>query len=489
MKIKKVCEETGLTDRTVRYYIEEKLISPSYTENYLGRKSFDFSEEDLKRLKDIATLRAFGFSVEEIKALASGQESSRQIVESVKKRTENTIDENQRRMNVFSALDPTEDTDLSMLADKLAMFDLKAKNETAGGIQKKSLLCILRSCGMFLAVWSPIVLPIIVLIFKFFMVDAPLVRPLFLTFALLCFLPSLVTLLAFRRLGGAKKLLRILLISLCLVCLPSGIFFSSKSVTLCQHKYETYKTLTEATCHSEGEEIAKCDDCGVLQTRKVEKLSHIPTVLDGVAPTCLQSGLSEGSICSLCGTVLTEQIALPKAETHTSVTVDEAVAATCKSAGRTEGSHCSTCKAVIVKQKSIPKKAHTYQTKTVQATCGSDGYVLHKCKDCSESYKSNIVHATNEHNFKSTDRWDYICVKCGLNVIEHGNYDGSRSGGNNNIKYYITGGISEHPIERTLVIYTSNFCSGFQNPGRAAGDGQDIALNHRDLCFVLVIDD
>ena len=27
MKIKEICEKTGLTDRTVRYYIEEALIS------------------------------------------------------------------------------------------------------------------------------------------------------------------------------------------------------------------------------------------------------------------------------------------------------------------------------------------------------------------------------------------------------------------------------------------------------------------------------
>ena len=30
MKIKSVCEQTGLTDRAIRYYIEEKLISPSF---------------------------------------------------------------------------------------------------------------------------------------------------------------------------------------------------------------------------------------------------------------------------------------------------------------------------------------------------------------------------------------------------------------------------------------------------------------------------
>ena len=50
MKIKAVCEQTGLTDRTIRYYIEEGLISPFYTENYLGRKNFDFSEADVAML-------------------------------------------------------------------------------------------------------------------------------------------------------------------------------------------------------------------------------------------------------------------------------------------------------------------------------------------------------------------------------------------------------------------------------------------------------
>ena len=30
MKIKAVCEQTGLTDRTIRYYIEEGLISPIF---------------------------------------------------------------------------------------------------------------------------------------------------------------------------------------------------------------------------------------------------------------------------------------------------------------------------------------------------------------------------------------------------------------------------------------------------------------------------
>ena len=42
MKMKAVSEITGLSDRTVRYYIEQDLIHPSYMENCFGRENFDF---------------------------------------------------------------------------------------------------------------------------------------------------------------------------------------------------------------------------------------------------------------------------------------------------------------------------------------------------------------------------------------------------------------------------------------------------------------
>ena len=45
MKMKEVCEKTGLTDRAVRLYIENGLVSPKYNENYMGRRNIDFSLE------------------------------------------------------------------------------------------------------------------------------------------------------------------------------------------------------------------------------------------------------------------------------------------------------------------------------------------------------------------------------------------------------------------------------------------------------------
>lgn len=79
MKIKDVCQQTGLTDRTVRYYIESGLLTPDCKENYAGRKNFSFTREDVERLEQIKVLRGAGFGVEQIKRLLAGR-STKEIV-------------------------------------------------------------------------------------------------------------------------------------------------------------------------------------------------------------------------------------------------------------------------------------------------------------------------------------------------------------------------------------------------------------------------
>ena len=69
MKIKEVCNHTGLKDKTIRYYIRSGLIFPDYDENYTGRKNFIFSDEDIYRLKQIVILRKYKFSISDIKEL------------------------------------------------------------------------------------------------------------------------------------------------------------------------------------------------------------------------------------------------------------------------------------------------------------------------------------------------------------------------------------------------------------------------------------
>ena len=94
MKIKQVCEITGLTDKTIRFYIDNKLITPHCTENHLGRRSFTFNEENLKELDDIATLRKAGFSVVQIKEIQRHKENSKEIIAEIMAFKERQIEEN-----------------------------------------------------------------------------------------------------------------------------------------------------------------------------------------------------------------------------------------------------------------------------------------------------------------------------------------------------------------------------------------------------------
>lgn len=119
MKIKTVCDITGLTDRTVRYYIEEGLISPAYTENYLGRKSFDFTEADVQQLKDISVLRKFGFSITEIKEIHGDPKKIFHIVKDLQQRKQDIIDEENELLQALLERDAHHCYSLSELAQHL----------------------------------------------------------------------------------------------------------------------------------------------------------------------------------------------------------------------------------------------------------------------------------------------------------------------------------------------------------------------------------
>ena len=49
MKLKEVCERTGLTKRTVRFYEEKELFTPQKTYKN-GREYREYTEEDVTRL-------------------------------------------------------------------------------------------------------------------------------------------------------------------------------------------------------------------------------------------------------------------------------------------------------------------------------------------------------------------------------------------------------------------------------------------------------
>ena len=105
MKIKQVCELTNLTDRAVRYYIEEGLLTPAFSENYLGRRAYDFSDADVAALNHIATLRKFGFTVEEIHRILTNPAESVAILAEVRARKEETVRQESDNLAALTRLD------------------------------------------------------------------------------------------------------------------------------------------------------------------------------------------------------------------------------------------------------------------------------------------------------------------------------------------------------------------------------------------------
>jgi hypothetical protein len=158
----------------------------------------------------------------------------------------------------------------------------------------------------------------------------------------------------------------------CSVCSDS---YTDSYTDLVDHTIVT-DAAVRATCSSTGlTEGSHCSVCG-----KVFVAQEITYATPGtghsyyittVAPTCSEQGYND-YVCKYCGDSFKDQIVDKIA--HTPVT-DSAIAPTCDATGLTEGSHCSVCNTVIVAQEIISKSPHDYELISYE---WSDDY--HTCK-------------------------------------------------------------------------------------------------------------
>ena len=150
----------------------------------------------------------------------------------------------------------------------------------------------------------------------------------------------------------------------------------------------------QATAHSfsyssteDGKHVASCS-CGYeVSTVHIWDTGALTT-----APTCTAEGVMT-YVCTDCGAKKTERIA---ATGHSSVT-DPAVAPTCTEGGLTEGSHCAICSTVLEAQQAVPPKGHTFVYTSADASthklscsaCGAEQSAPHSFVDgycvCGES--------------------------------------------------------------------------------------------------------
>ena len=174
------------------------------------------------------------------------------------------------------------------------------------------------------------------------------------------------------------------------------------------HNHNFEAVVLNPSCESGGYTLYDCGECGYYYVSDhVDPLGHTVVTLHGKAPTADESGLSEGSKCSVCGKVFVQQTTIPPTGHNYTTTVTEPTCtsggyttytctdcdstftadetsplphtevaipgktATCTEAGLTDGKQCTVCLTFTVKQETVVAKGHTWTPATTEApkTC------------------------------------------------------------------------------------------------------------------------
>ena len=197
--------------------------------------------------------------------------------------------------------------------------------------------------------------------------------------------------------------------------------------------------MTAPTCTDEGYTTYTCSVCNDSYVAdKVAALGHSKRTVNGKAPTCTESGLTDGAVCAVCGETLVAQTTIP-ASGHTdldgnyvcdvceedlctnhSEEVLPAKAPTCTESGLTEGKKCSVCGDILKAQETVPALGHSYNAEVTDPTCTEAGYTTYTCSVCADTYVADEVPALgHSYNAEVTDPTcteagytTYICSVC-----------------------------------------------------------------------------
>ena len=214
----------------------------------------------------------------------------------------------------------------------------------------------------------------------------------------------------------------------CSVC--NTVIKAQATVAALGHSWDGGKITKAATCTAAGTKTYTCTRCKKTRTETIAATGHKAVKDAAVAATCETTGKTEGSHCSVCGTVLKAQTTtaalghswdngkVTKAATCTATGTktytctrckktrtetiaatghkavkDAAVVATCETAGKTEGSHCSVCNTVLKAQTTVAALGHSWDGGkiTKAATCTAAGTKTYTCTRCKKTRTETIV--------------------------------------------------------------------------------------------------
>ena len=128
----------------------------------------------------------------------------------------------------------------------------------------------------------------------------------------------------------------------------------------------------------------KCNVCGFDRVLDCEHNDPRQIItIPAKAPSCIETGLTEGKQCNICGTMIVTQTVIPTTECTNLKTLPYK-APTCQETGLTAGKQCNDCGKIVVSQSVIPTECTTFEVLPYkEPTCSESGLTEgKKCTLC-----------------------------------------------------------------------------------------------------------